>query len=81
MTSAYPTPAPCRWFSRLARPLTRRSAPRHALLSLGILLARGRRTVTSGIRGARTSHQFQPFFLADFPESPCHRLPRPPIAT
>ena len=46
MTSSHLTPAPCQWFSWLAAGLDRRSAPRLALLFLGAVLARGRRTVT-----------------------------------
>ena len=46
MTSSHPLPAPCQWFARLASALDRRSAPRLALLFLGTVLARGRRTVT-----------------------------------
>src|SRR5512142_1304273 len=60
MTSSHPLPAPCQWFPRLASALDRRSAPRLALLFLGALLARGRRTVTSGIRAAGLSDQFRP---------------------
>ena len=59
MTSSHPTPAPCQWFSRLATPLDRRSAPRLALLFLGAVLARGRRTVTTWIRAAKLSGQYQ----------------------
>jgi hypothetical protein len=44
---------PCQWFSRLASALDHRSAPRLALLFLGAVLARGRRTVTSWIRAAK----------------------------
>ena len=55
MTSSHPLPAPCQWFSQLARPPDRRSAPRLALLFLGALLARGRRAVTSWIRAAGLS--------------------------
>lgn len=60
MTSSHPLPAPCQWFSRLAGPLDRRSAPRLALLFLGAVLARGRRTVTSWIRAAKLSDRFRP---------------------
>jgi hypothetical protein len=52
MTSSHPLPAPCQWFSRLASALDCRSAPWLALLFLGAVLARGRRTVTSWIRAA-----------------------------
>jgi hypothetical protein len=64
MTSSHPLPAPCQWFARLARALDRRSAPRLALLSLGAVLARGRRTVTSWIRAAGLSDQFQNCYTA-----------------
>ena len=64
MTSSHPTPAPCQWFSWLAAALDRRSAPRLALLFLGAVLARGRRTVTTWIRAARLSGQFQPCYIA-----------------
>ena len=62
MTSSHPLVAPCQWFSRLAGPLDRRSAPRLALLFLGAVSARGRRTVTSWIRAARLSDQFRPCY-------------------
>src|SRR5829696_2298234 len=52
MTSSHPLLAPCQWFSRLAAALDRRSAPRLALLFLGAVLARGRRTVTGWLRAA-----------------------------
>jgi DDE superfamily endonuclease len=64
MTSSHPTPAPCRWFARLASALDRRSAPRLALLFLGAVLARGRRTVTSWIRAAGLSDQFRSCYTA-----------------
>ena len=64
MTSSHPLPAPCQWFSRLASALDRRSAPRLALLFLGAVLARGRRTVTSWIRAAGLSDQFQSCYIA-----------------
>src|ERR687898_389125 len=64
MTSSHPTPAPCQWFARLAGPLDRRSAPRLALLFLGVVLARGRRTVTSWIRAAELGDQFRPCYTA-----------------
>ena len=59
MTSSHPTPAPCQWFARLAAVLDRRSAPRLALLFLGAVLARGRRTVTSWIRAAGLSDRYR----------------------
>ena len=64
MTSSHPTPTPCQWFDRLAAVLDRRSAPRLALLFLGAVLARGRRTVTSWIRAAGLSDQFRPCYTA-----------------
>jgi hypothetical protein len=64
MTSSHPTSAPCQWFSRLASALDRRSAPRLALLFLGAVLARGRRTVTSWIRAAKLSDKYQPCYVA-----------------
>ena len=60
MTSSHPLLAPCQWFARLASALDRRSALRLALLFLGAVLARGRRTVTSWIRAAGLSDQFRP---------------------
>lgn len=64
MTSSHPLPTPCQWFERLAGPLDCRSAPRLALLFLGAVLARGRRTVTSWIRAAKLSGQFRPCYTA-----------------
>jgi hypothetical protein len=64
MTSSHPLPVPCQWFSRLASALDRRSALRLALLFLGAVLARGRRTVTSWIRAAELSGQFRPCYTA-----------------
>ncbi len=64
MTSSHPALAPCQWFTRVASPLDRRSAPRLALLLLGAVLARGRRTVTSWIRAARLSGQYQSCYIA-----------------
>ena len=64
MTSSHPTPAPCQWFSWLAAALDRRSSPRLALLFLGAVLARGRRTVTTWIRAAKLSGQYQPCYIA-----------------
>ena len=64
MTSSHPLPASCQWFARLASVLDRRSAPRLALLFLGAVLARGRRTVTSWIRAAGLSHKFQHCYTA-----------------
>jgi hypothetical protein len=64
MTSSHPIPAPCQWFSWLAAALDRRSAPRLALLFLGAVLARGRRTVTTWIRAAKLSDRFQSCYIA-----------------
>ncbi len=64
MTSSHLSPAPCQWFARLASVLDRRSAPRLALLLLGAVLARGRRTVTSWIRAAKLSDQFRSCYTA-----------------
>ncbi len=64
MTSSHPLPTPCQWFSWLAAALDRRSATRLALLFLGAVLARGRRTVTSWIRAAGQSHRFQHCYTA-----------------
>src|SRR3954463_5316171 len=64
MASSPLLPVPCQWFSRLAAALDRRSTPRLALLFLGAVLARGRRTVTSWIRAARMSDQFQSCYIA-----------------
>src|SRR5262249_16896215 len=64
MTSSHPLPAPCQWFARLAIALDRRSAPRLALLFLGAVLARGRRTVTSWIRAAGLSVRFRSCYTA-----------------
>ena len=64
MTSSHPLPVPCQWFSWLAGSLDRRSAPRLALLFLGAVLARGRRTVTTWIRAAKLSGQYQSCYVA-----------------
>jgi hypothetical protein len=64
MTSSHPLAAPCQWFARLATALDRRSAPRLALLFLGAVLARGRRTVTSWIRAAGLSDRFRSCYIA-----------------
>ena len=53
MTSSYSLPAPCQWFVRLAAAPDRRSSPRLALLLLGAVLARGRRTVTRNNKASR----------------------------
>lgn len=54
------TPAPrCHWFSTLAKALDPRSGRRLAVLFLGILLTRGRRTLTGWIRAAGLSAQYR----------------------
>jgi hypothetical protein len=62
MPSSHPPPPPCHWYSRLASALDPRSAPRLALLFLGAILARGRRTVTSWIRAAGLSSEYRPCY-------------------
>src|SRR4051794_13071475 len=62
MVFSHQTPTPCQWFTRLASALDRRSAPRLALLFLGAVLARGRRTVTGWIRAAGLSAEFRPCY-------------------
>ena len=64
MVSSHTTSAPCQCFTRLASALDKRSAPRLALLFLGAVLARGRRTVTSWIRAAGLSDQFRSCYTA-----------------
>ncbi len=64
MASSHPLPVPCQWFSRLAAALDRRSSPRLALLFLGAVLARGRRTVTAWIRASGLGSQYQSCYLA-----------------
>lgn len=64
MTSSHPRPVPCQWFSYLAAVLDRRTAPRLALLFLGAVLARGRRTVTSWIRAAKLGDEYQSCYTA-----------------
>lgn len=64
MTSSHFTPALCQWSSRLASALDRRSAPRLALLLLGAVLARGRRTVTAWIGAVRLGKQFRSCYTA-----------------
>lgn len=64
MPSSHLTPAGCHWFSRLAAALDLRSAPRLAWHFLGVVLARGRRTVTNLIRAAGLSGEFRPCYTA-----------------
>src|SRR5436190_2879536 len=56
------TPASCQWFFQLAAALDRRSAVRLALVFVGALLARGRRTVTTWIRAAGLSADYKPVY-------------------
>lgn len=62
MTSSHNAPAPCQWFFRLASAVDPRCAPRLVRLLLGVILARGRRTVTSWIRAAGLSSEFRPVY-------------------
>src|SRR4051812_43790185 len=62
MPSSHTTKPRCQWFVTLAGALGPRSAPRLALLFLGAVLARGRRTVTSWIRAAGLSRQYRPCY-------------------
>jgi hypothetical protein len=62
MLLSQPTPTPCQWFSRLAAVLDRRSAVRLALVFVGAVLARGRRTVTGWIRAAGLSGDYKPVY-------------------
>ncbi len=62
MTSSHQDATSCQWFSCLASPLDRRSAVRLVWLFIGAILARGRRTVTSWIRAAGLSRQYQPCY-------------------
>lgn len=62
MSSSHTARRLCHWFSALASALDVRSAPRLALLLLGAILARGRRTVTSWIRPAGLSREFRPCY-------------------
>src|SRR5439155_15468148 len=62
MPSSHPAPSPCQWFFRLASALDCRSAARLVRLFLGVVLARGRRTVTSWIRAAGLSGDFRPCY-------------------
>src|SRR5580704_338215 len=62
MSVSHPAAPGVQWFSTLAGALDPRSAPRLALLFLGAVLARGRRTVTSWIRAAGLSDEFRPCY-------------------
>ncbi|HJZ53757.1 MAG TPA: transposase [Gemmataceae bacterium] len=62
MPSSHTTAPSCHWFSALAAVLDPRSDARLAVLFLGAVLARGRRTVTSWIRAAGLGHDFRPCY-------------------
>jgi hypothetical protein len=62
MALSHPLPASCNLFSALAAVLDPRSAPRLALLFVGAILARGRRTVTTWIRAAGLSDDYRPCY-------------------
>jgi hypothetical protein len=62
MPFSHRAPTPCQWFSYIAAALDRRSAVRLALVFVGALLARGRRTVTSWIRAAGLSGDYKPVY-------------------
>jgi hypothetical protein len=64
MPFSQPTPTSCQWFSYLATALDRRSAVRLAVVFIGAVLARGRRTVTSWIRAAGLSSDYKPVYTA-----------------
>jgi hypothetical protein len=59
MPSSHPLPPSRHWFSARAAALDPRPGPRLAWLFVGALLARGRRTVTSGIRAAGLSGEYR----------------------
>jgi hypothetical protein len=62
MPLSQPTPTACQWFCQLAAALDCRSAARLALVFVGAVLARGRRTVTSWIRAAGLSNDYKPVY-------------------
>jgi hypothetical protein len=62
MPSSHVTPTLGHWSSTLASALDVRSARRLALLLLGAVRARGRRTVTRWIRAANLSTEFRPCY-------------------
>src|SRR5215831_3511183 len=64
MPFSRPTPTACQWFSYLATALDRRSAVRLAVVFIGAVLARGRRTVTSWIRAAGLGSDYKPVYTA-----------------
>ena len=63
LLSALPT-ALSRWIRSLASLLDRRTAPRLAALFFGLLLAAGRRTVTSWFRPAGITDEYRPAYHA-----------------
>ena len=64
MTSSHSMLVPCQWFVSLASSLDRRSAAMLASLFVGAVLAGGRRTVTTWIRGAGRSDRFRSCYIA-----------------
>ena len=64
MSFSHSTTTPCQWFCYLAAALDRRSAVRLAVVFIGAVLARGRRTVTSWIRAAGLSSDYKPVYTA-----------------
>ena len=64
MSSSHTAPAPCYWFSALAAGIDPRSVPRLARVFVGVVLARGRRTVTAWIRAAGLSPAFRSVYTA-----------------
>src|SRR5436190_2510975 len=59
MISSHTRRPRCQWFPALAHALDPRSAPRLACLFLGVILARGRRTLSSWIRAAGLLNEFR----------------------
>ena len=50
------------WVQQLAKPLDARIADRLSIVLLGVLFARGRRTVTRWLHAAGVGHEFQLFY-------------------
>lgn len=80
MPSSHPLPPSCRWFSIFASALDPRSGPRLAWLLVGAVLARGRRTVTSGIRAAGLSAEFRTCYTAVAAGHRPERLSKPGVS-
>lgn len=59
MTSSHTQQPRCQWFSTLARALDPRSATRLACLFFGVIIARGRKTISQWIRAANLADQFR----------------------